>query len=117
MPENVINGPGLIRYIKSKNQHVLFDTDVQMILSKIESERLVPSRKTTRAHIDHVKQIVKEKQNRDSNPICRIPAAISSNNDELEQGIDLEPAFTDSWENGSWQKDEIQCGFTDRAFH
>jgi restriction system protein len=48
MPDNVIKVPGLIKYIKSKDQHVLFDSDVQMILSKIEAERLVPSRKTTK---------------------------------------------------------------------
>jgi restriction system protein len=76
MPENVINGPGLIKYIKSKNQHVLFDTDVQMILSKIEAERMVPSRKTTKAHIEHVKEIVEEKQNSDSCPKCGSPMVI-----------------------------------------
>jgi restriction system protein len=48
MPDNVINGPGLIKFIKSKNQHVLFDSDIKMILSKVEAERMVPSRKTTK---------------------------------------------------------------------
>jgi len=66
MPDNVINGPGMIKYIRSKDQQVLFDADVQMILSKIEAERLVPSRETTKAHINHVKQIVEEKH---SNPL------------------------------------------------
>ena len=116
MPENVTNGPGLIRFIKSKNQHVLFDADVQMILSKIEAERMVPSRETTGAQINHVKEIIEEKQNSDSSPKYRTTAAISSNNDELSQGIDIEPAFIDSWENKSWQTDEIQSKFTDRAF-
>ena len=116
MPENVINGPGLIKYIKSKDQQVLFDADVQMILSKIEAERLVPSRKTTKAHINHVKEIVEEKQNSDTSPKYRMTAAISSNDDELSQGIDTEPAFIDSWENKSWQTDEIHSKFTDRAF-
>ena len=116
MPENVINGPGLIRYIKSKDEQVILNADVPMILSKIEAERLVPSRETTRAHINHVKQLVEEKQSIHSSPKCRMPASISLNNDELEQGIDLEPAFTDSWENRSWQIDEGQTKFTDRAF-
>jgi len=116
MPENVINGPGLIRYIKSKDQQVILSTDVPMILSKIEAERLVPSGQTTKAHINHVQQIIEEKQNSDSSPKYRTTAAISSNNDELSQGVDIEPAFIDSWENKSWQTDEIQSKFTDRAF-
>ena len=113
MPDNVINGPGLIKYIKSKNQQVILSTDVPMILSRIESERLVPSRETTKAHINHVKEIIEEKQNSDSSPKYIMTAAISSNNNELSQGIDTEPAFIDSWENRSWQTDEIQSKFTD----
>lgn len=116
MPDNVINGPELIRYIKSKDQQVILSTDVQMILSKIESERLVPSRETTMAHIDHIEQIVEKKQNGDFSRKYRLTAAISSTDDELNQIIDTEPAFTDSWENKSWQADDIQTKFTDRAF-
>lgn len=116
MPHNVINGPGLIRFIKSKDQQVILSTDVQMILSKIEAERLVPSRETTKAHIEHVKEIVEEKQNSDSSPKYRMTATISWNDSELSQGTDIEPAFTDSWANRSWQTDEIQPKFTDRAF-
>ena len=117
MPENVINGPGLIKYIKSKDQQVLLNADVQMILSKIESERMAPSRETTKAHINHVKQIVEEKQSSHSSPKCRMNVAtISSNDGELGQDIEIEPAFTDSWENKSCQTDEIHSKFTDRAF-
>lgn len=117
MPENVIDGPGLIKYIKSKDQQVILHADVQMILSKIEAERLVPSRETTKAHINHVKQIVEEKQSSHSNPKCRMNVAtISSNDDEWGQDIETGFAFTDSWENKSWQTDEIQSEFTDRAF-
>ena len=115
MPENVINGPGLIRYIKSKDQHVLFDTDVQMILSKIEAERLVPSRETTKAHINHVKQIVEEKQNSDSSPKCRMNEAISSSDDGWILEFETEPAFTDSWENRSWRFDDTESTFQDSA--
>ncbi len=115
MPENVINGPRLIKYIKSKDQHVLFDTDVQMILSKIEAERLVPSRKTTKAHINHVKQIVQEKQNIDPSPKCIMTAAISPNNDGWSLEFETEPAFTDSWENRSWRFDDTESTFQDSA--
>jgi hypothetical protein len=116
MPDNVINRPELIRYIKSKDQQVILSTDVQMILSKIESERLVPSRETTMAHIDHIEQIVEKKQNSDFSRKYRLTAAILSTDDELSQIIDTETAFTDSWENKSWQADDIQTKFTDRAF-
>ena len=116
MPENVINGPGLIKYIKSKDQKVILSTDVPMILSRIEAERLVPSRETTKAHINQVKEIIEEKQNSESSTKYIMTAAISSNDDELSQGIDTEPAFIDSWENRSWQTDEIQSKFTDCAF-
>jgi len=144
MPENVINGPGLIKYIKSKNQHVLFDADVQMILSKIEAERLVPSRETTKAHIEHVKEIVDEKQNSDSCPKCGSPmvlreskngaksgekflgcsrfpkcrgtSAISLNQNGWDQEIGSESAFTDSWANRSWRFDDTESTFKDRSF-
>jgi restriction system protein len=116
MPENVINGPGLIRYIKSKDQHVIFDTDVQMILSKIEAERLVPSRETTKAHIAHVKQIIEEKQSSHSSPKCIMNEAISSSDDGWTLEFETEPAFTDSWENRPLQTDETHSKFTDRAF-
>ena len=116
MPDSVIHGPGLIKYIQSKDRQVILRADVPMILSRIEAERLVPSRKTTRAHINHVKEIIEAKQNSDSGPKYRMTAAFSSNDDELSQGIDTEPAFIDSWENSSWQTDDIQSKFTDRTF-
>ena len=115
MPENVINGPRLIRYIKSKDQHVLFDADVQMILSKIEAERLVPSRETTKAHINHAKQIVEEKRKVNSSPKCRMTAATSSNDDGWSLEFETEPAFTDSWENRSWRFDDTESTFQDSA--
>ena len=63
MPENVVNGPGLIKYTKSKGQQVILSTDVPMIVSKIEAERLMPSRETNKTHIEHVTKIVEEKKN------------------------------------------------------
>lgn len=115
MPENVINGPGLIKYIKSKDRQVILNTDVQMILSKIEAERLSPSRKTTKAHIEHVKQIVEEKRNSDASPKCKMNAAILSKDDGWTLDFETETAFTDSWENKSWRFDDIESTFKDRA--
>ena len=115
MPENVTYGSGFIKLIKSKDQRVLFDADVQMILAKIETERLTPSRETTRAHISHVKQIVEEKQNGASGSKCRMTEDVSSKDDGWILEFETETGFTDSWENRSWQTDEIQTKFTDRA--
>ena len=47
MPENVIYGGGYLRYIKSKKQQVLTDSEVKEIMSKIESGRLVPYSSTS----------------------------------------------------------------------
>lgn len=63
MPENVTHGGGYIRFIKSKDQHVLAETKVKEIVSKIEAGRLIPSFKTNREHVKHVKNIVAEKEN------------------------------------------------------
>ncbi len=144
MPENVINGPGLIRFIKSKNEQVILNADVQLIISKIEAERLMPSKETTKSHIDYVKQIVEEKQNGklcpqcggpivtrkvrkgvNSNekfigcsryPECRGTAFIAVESECMIQKIMEEQEFTDSWGNRTWRDDEIQPAFTDRAF-
>ncbi len=113
MPENVINGPGLIKYIKSKDQQVILNADVQMILSKIEAERLVPSRETTKAHIAHVKQIIEEKQSIHSSSKSRINETISSSDDRWALEFETEPAFTDSWENRSWRFDDTESTFQD----
>ncbi|MDB4304272.1 NERD domain-containing protein [Desulfosarcina sp.] len=115
MPENIINGPGLIRYIKSKNEQVILNADVQIILSKIEAERLVRSRETTKAHINHVRQIVEEKQNSDSSPKFKMTSDISSKDDGWILEFETEPAFTDSWENRSWRFDDIETTFQDSA--
>ncbi|MFO7714634.1 MAG: nuclease-related domain-containing protein [Desulfosarcina sp.] len=115
MPENVTNGTELIKYIKSKDQRVLFDADVQMILSKIEAERLVPSREMNKAHSEHVKEIVKEKQSSPCIPKCRMTAAASSSDDGWILEFETEPAFTDSWQNRSWRFDDTEPTFQDSA--
>ena len=144
MPKNVINGSGLIRFIKAKDRPVMSDDDVQEILAKIEAEHWLPSFENSRAQKNHVKQIVDEKQNSDICPQCGSPmivremkkgfnpgekflgctrcpegrgtAVITSNYYRWGQEIETDLAFTDSWENKSWQNDDIQSGFTDRAF-
>ncbi len=61
MPENVTFGGGYIRYIKSKQQVVLTEAEVEEIIGKIESGRLMPSFKTDRDHTRHLENINKEK--------------------------------------------------------
>lgn len=62
MPENVTYGSGYVRFIKSKTQSVLSESDVNEITRKIETGRLTPSFKTQRDHVKHVNNIVKEKE-------------------------------------------------------
>ncbi len=63
MPENVTHGGGYVKFIKSKTHPVLSESDVNEIKSKIENGRLTPSFKTNQDHVKHVKNIVKEKKN------------------------------------------------------
>ncbi len=70
MPENVTYGSGYIRYIKSKIQIVLTESEVKEITNQIESGRLKPSFKTNREHVRHVKNSVAEKENSKSCPKC-----------------------------------------------
>jgi restriction system protein len=62
MPDNVVYLGGYIRFIKSKTQSILSDSEVLAICHKISSGRLKPSVKTHREHVKHVKTIVEEKQ-------------------------------------------------------
>lgn len=68
MPENVTQGRGYLRFIKSKTQPVLSGSEVNEITSKIEIGRLTPSLKTNREHVAHVRNIVAEKENNIDNP-------------------------------------------------
>ncbi|BBO67824.1 DNA-binding protein [Desulfosarcina alkanivorans] len=144
MPDNVIKGPGLMKYIKSKKQQVILSADVPMILSKIDADRLLPSRQTTKAHVEHVKEIVEEKQNGNNCPKCgsymvvrtvnrgascgekflgcsRFPecrgtAAMPAEDEVVEIGTEEETVFSDSWGNKTWRDDDIQPALMDRAF-
>jgi len=72
MPDNVTYGGGYLRYIKSKTQPVLSESEVNEITNKIESGRLNRSFKTNREHVAHVKSIIAEKESTYSNacPKC-----------------------------------------------
>ncbi len=61
MPENVTHGGGYIRYIKSKTQILLRESEVQQIIQQIADGRLKPSFKTSRQHAKHVRKIVAAK--------------------------------------------------------
>ena len=69
MPENVTYGLGYIRYIKSKKQKVLSETDVMEIKLKIIDARLARSFDTNRAHVENVRHIIREKEN-NRTPSC-----------------------------------------------
>ena len=70
MPENVVHGTGYVRFIKSKKQLVLSELEVKSVVNKIETGRLVPSFRTNRAHVKHVKEIVSKKENNNRCPKC-----------------------------------------------
>lgn len=116
MPDNVIHGTELIRYIRSKDHHLLFDADVKMILSKIEAERLAPSRKPAGTAVGHVRQIAGETRFRKHRFESEMAAPAAFNHDDRSHLIDNEPAFTDSWHNRSWRSEDVDPDFSDRAF-
>lgn len=68
LPENVTYGYGYVRYIKAKIHPVLSEAEVNAILNKIRTGMLVPSFKTRREHIEHVKHIVSEKKKENTYP-------------------------------------------------
>lgn len=78
MPENVTYGRGYIRFIKSKTQRVLSDVQVKEISKKITAGRIIPSFKTNREHVKHVKSIVAEKEKFDGRtcPACQSPMTL-----------------------------------------
>lgn len=57
MPDNVVRGMDYIRYILSKTEHVLSQSETTEISVRIENGRLTPSLKTQRQHVRHVKSI------------------------------------------------------------
>lgn len=55
MPANVTRGGGYITYIKSFNEPVLSESQVQCAVSKIQTGRLEPTRETHRQHVQQLK--------------------------------------------------------------
>nr|WP_255762635.1 NERD domain-containing protein [Halomonas alkalisoli] len=55
MPDNVTIGGGYVRYIKSFQEPVLSDAQVQEVLESITTGRLAPNRETHRQHVKHLK--------------------------------------------------------------
>jgi hypothetical protein len=129
--------------LDKKRFHVLKNGTVQMILSKIESARSTPSREATRAHINHVKDIVESKNGR-ACPTCESPEVVREVNcgssrgnmrirpaqvadcgetafflldDEVaDSEVDTEWAFTDSWQERSDRRDDLNSTFEHRPF-
>jgi predicted RNA-binding Zn-ribbon protein involved in translation (DUF1610 family) len=66
---------GYIRYIKSKQQRLLTESEVAEACRKIQAGRLKPSIKTHVEHVKHVKTIVEQKQQQPENacPKCGKP--------------------------------------------
>jgi len=88
MPENVVYMGGYIRFIKSKMQVILSDSDVLFICAKIQSGRLKPSIRTHVDHVRHVKTLVEEKQRQDDNscPKCGMPMTLRTARQGANQG-------------------------------
>lgn len=86
MPDNVVYTGGYIRYIKSKTQAVLTDSEVQEICSAIQSGRLKPSIRTHLDHVQHVKTIVEKKTNDNSCPKCGMPMVLRTSRKGSTQG-------------------------------
>ncbi len=89
MPENVTYGGGYIRFIKTKTNDVLTNSEVKEITGKIESGRLAPSFKTNREHIKHVKNIVTDKENNKTCPKCGSSMVLR----EAKQGSNIGKKF------------------------
>lgn len=63
MPDNVTCAGGYVRYIKSKQDILLTDAEVNAIVDLINCGRLTPSFKTYREHVKHINAAVQEKKN------------------------------------------------------
>ncbi len=55
MPANVTSGTGYISYIKSFGELVLTESQIQVVVSQIQSGRLEPTRQTHRQHVQRLK--------------------------------------------------------------
>jgi hypothetical protein len=71
MPDNVIYGGRYIRYIKSKTQVLLTETEVQQIIQHIADGRLEPSLRTHLKHAQHVREIMAAKNEPENSPAAK----------------------------------------------
>lgn len=62
MPENVTQAGGYIRFIKSRKSVIFSTGQIEAILQRLQDQRLPPSFKTSRAHAQHVRELVAAKQ-------------------------------------------------------
>jgi restriction system protein len=62
MPDYVTYAGGSVSYIKSKQEQLFTVSDVNTIISDIESGRLARGFKTNREHVAHVKEVVNQKK-------------------------------------------------------
>lgn len=61
MPDNVTGPATFIKYIKSKKEILLTDSEVQGLVEQIQEGKLKAGIKTNIAHVRHVKSIIEEK--------------------------------------------------------
>ena len=69
-PQNVTHGMAYIRHIKSKTELLITPIEKDQIIAAIENGRLTASFKTNREHINHVQQIVADKESLKPCPLC-----------------------------------------------
>lgn len=78
MPENVTQGLGYVRYIKSKKERVLSREQVAEAVEKVATGRLEASFATDRAHARYVRKVVDQRVEQakatDSSPPDRTPS-------------------------------------------
>ncbi|MBD9358609.1 nuclease-related domain-containing protein [Methylomonas albis] len=88
MPDNVVYAGSYIRFIKSKQQPILRESEVADICRKLESGRLKPSIKTHVEHVKHVRNIVEQKQQQAENacPKCGKPMVLRTAKNGENQG-------------------------------
>jgi len=70
MPENVTYAGGFINFINSKKIKLLSEQEVHQINALISEKRLSQTLKTNINHVQHVKDIVKEKEKKNLCPRC-----------------------------------------------
>lgn len=89
MPKNVTHGLGYIRYIKSKRDVLLSDDEVATVIEKINSGRLAPSLRTQSKHVNHVKELVREKEEGTLCPKCGSEMVLR----EIKKGVHVGKQF------------------------